>query len=354
MKIWGFSLFSYERAEIFYDRGKIMKENYYRPSGKFTVPAILILLLGVALTGTILAIPYLLLIRVCPFVYLNILFAVLYGLAVGFVGSLICKYLKIRNIPVACIMMGIGNLIFTYFKWAFFVSYNFSPFFQEKESYTALIPDIITDPVSFWECIEIINEFGTWGMSSRHGAEIDSNVTGVFLALIWIAEIIVIAACAYTIMMGRLKAPFIEEEDSWAEKDDKEYQFDFSLEAEKPSILMNPDSILSYPKRLAANPTAPYVNMKLYHSQDFRECYYELTEMRYNQKNKKHESKSGVSCLKTSPMFYENLRNKFLNIAPSPFETNEPAEAGAPDKNYSFSEAIFNRNSSAEESYQVL
>lgn len=320
-----------------------MKENYYRPSGKFTVSGMLMLFLAVALSGILLAIPYLFIIRICPIIYLNIVLAALYGGGIGVAASFICKKFKIRNIPVSCIVMGVGTLVYTYFKWLFYINYTFT-----EESYVSNVPDLIAEPGIFWDCIRLVNKVGTWGMSSRYSQTVNTNVTGVFLALIWIGEIVIIAVCSYLIMAAKLKTPFIESDNDWAEKDSTPYQFDFLLDQEKSAILMNPDSVLNYPKHSLLNSTAPYVSLKLYHSSDFAECYYELCEMRYNHKNKRYEAKSGVNCLKTSPMFYENLRNKFLNLTPAAPVNSAPAEKPA-DSEASFAEAIWSKNNSAEE-----
>ena len=82
------------------------------------------------------------------------------------------------------------------------------------------------------------------------------------------------------------------------------------FEIKKYEIESNPYVILNNkPKYFIAS--SNYVELKLYHSYNFSECYISLFLNNYNVKNKKNERTEKLKYLRVSTDFYEKLIQLF-------------------------------------------
>ena len=77
-----------------------MNELYYRSSEKVSISGAIFLFLGTFLAGTILAIPYLFIVEICPIIYACILLTVAYGYVIGLLCKVIIEKTKMRNAMV--------------------------------------------------------------------------------------------------------------------------------------------------------------------------------------------------------------------------------------------------------------
>lgn len=275
-------------------------ELYYKSSGQVSVSGAIFLFLGTFLAGMILAIPYLFIVEICPIAYACILLTLGYGYVIGLLCKVIIERTKMRNALVTIISVSLGTIAFTYFKWIFYVCRKLT------ESYVTGVNELIADPSLLWEGIKLINSVGTWSIG-RHSS---SAVNGPILYIVWIGEIIIIAAVAIFTAYDKTRFPFIESDDEWA-KEYKEKKFNFEwFEIKKYEIESNPYVILNNkPKYFIAS--SNYVELKLYHSYNFSECYISLFLNNYNVKNKKNERTEKLKYLRVSTDFYEKLIQLF-------------------------------------------
>ncbi len=92
----------------------------YKPSGRFSPVGAVLLTITTFMMLSLLFIPYLWLVRICPIVYINIFLAVLVSVAAGIVGGLITKMYKMRNVTVTTVCVIIAFLGATYVKWSMY------------------------------------------------------------------------------------------------------------------------------------------------------------------------------------------------------------------------------------------
>lgn len=113
-----------------------MYDKYYRPSKRFSVVGLIILVVCYIVLGTALAWVYLWINRKCTIVILNVFAALGYGALMGFVGKMIVKKAKLRNPLVVLIGLLIGILGMTYLKWAMYDYYDYKMIADQYDEYT--------------------------------------------------------------------------------------------------------------------------------------------------------------------------------------------------------------------------
>lgn len=173
----------------------------YRPSGKFTAAGLVVPLLVGAAVAFPLGLVYSKALRWIPFVYINMLATCAYGFALGWLANLAVKHTRVRNVTLATLLGAAIGCIGVYFEWSGFIwaVWEEAPLFSP--------PGDILAAMSF------LYEHGSWGMRSG------GNVTGVFLALIWIAEAGTILV--FATMLPRAFAqdtPYCEKTGCWLEE----------------------------------------------------------------------------------------------------------------------------------------
>ena len=188
---------------------------YYRHSGKVTVVGgILAGAAGLAV-GVAAAWIYAYVDTYLPIVQLNALACAGFGALVGAVPAMTMRWGKVRNIPVALAIVGVLCLAGYYLAWCAWIHV----IFHRAQPETVITFDLLLkNPSLVWECVKAINAHGTWSMSS-HGSSNSSNVTGVFLWVIWVAEAATMFGCALWMAKSILAdRPFCEACDTWAAK----------------------------------------------------------------------------------------------------------------------------------------
>jgi len=173
----------------------------YRPSGKFTVAGLVVPLLAGAALAFPLGLAYAKALRWIPFVYINMLATVAYGFALGWLTNLTIKHTRVRHVALATLLGAAVGCIGVYFEWSGFIwaVWEDAPLFSP--------PDDILAAMSY------LYEHGSWGMKSG------GNVTGIFLALIWICEAGVIVG--FAVMLPRAfvqDTPYCEKTGCWLEE----------------------------------------------------------------------------------------------------------------------------------------
>ncbi len=195
-----------------------MKSNYYSPSGGFSPIAFLYFILIAFLLFPILGLIYAYCIWYIPFIYINFLIAAGFGFGVGFlINRVVVKMGKVRN-PMITFILGLtGGLIALYFHWAVWIdlvinageSYGNDRLGVTVSNISFLqVFSLALDPSTLWELIKEINFYGTWGFRS-------STVSGTFLTIIWIVEMVIIVGIATITPIPASKKPFCEMGNVW-------------------------------------------------------------------------------------------------------------------------------------------
>jgi hypothetical protein len=189
-----------------------MNTPYYKPSGKtaeFFIPYFALIML---IAIPILSVAYIYLIHYIPSVYVNLIITVACGLGLGTAASHAARFGKARNSVIVIILTLVAVLILKYVQWSVYIPlivsevYGFPMAFAERWAETIFY---LARPGDIIEAARIINEYGVWSFNSS------GTVTGGVLCIVWIAELIIIAAAAVTAAWNQPLRPFSEAADGW-------------------------------------------------------------------------------------------------------------------------------------------
>ena len=191
--------------------------NYYKPSGKISPLAFVILLLVCAVIMPILGVIYAYATWYIPIVYINFLITIVFGISISFViGHLLIKLGKIRNYTLSVLFAIIASLVAYYSQWVVWVDLvlNSGEVYGNEQIGLSVsniqfeqLLYLATHPSDLIDLILLINKEGTWGIKGM-------TVSGVFLGIIWLIEFAVIMFFSFT-TAGRSKKPFSEVTEQW-------------------------------------------------------------------------------------------------------------------------------------------
>ena len=186
---------------------------YYRHSGQLNPAGVVAAAVIGGGAAAVLAVPYAYADRYIPEIHLNGLVCGLFGLALGAVPAFILKRFKVRNLPVSLAVIAVVAVVGLYVSWGAWESIYLPP------GMTAL-PRLLARPDVVVDRAVRINAVGTWGIgsTSSSSAATHENTTGVFLALIWLAEAATLVGAALLVGRGMLGSqPFCDACDRWCD-----------------------------------------------------------------------------------------------------------------------------------------
>jgi len=176
----------------------------YRHSGKFN-PSGPVLALGAAVVLAVpLGLAYAYLIRWVPFIYLNMLATCAYGGVFGWMTMRLLKAGHVRNAAFAALVGAGAGLLALYGEWSGHLH--------------ALLEDgpWVFAPDEILRGMQVLYAEGSWGM--KHGG----NVTGIPLALVWVAEAGLIVGFATMLPYGFVVGtPYCEKSRCWLDEEKK-------------------------------------------------------------------------------------------------------------------------------------
>lgn len=186
-----------------------MNENlhpFYHHSGKFGVHGPLLAILAAIVVGYPLGIIYAYLIKWIPFIYLNFFIAVGYGLAFGFIAMPLLRFARVRNTPIA-LLTGLGTgLCAVYLSWNGYA-----------HAMVTGAPVLLT-PTQLGRFMKILYDNGSWSI----GFGSNAPVTGVLLAIFWLAEAGIIVGGSMLLSFGAVaQIPFCETHECWLNEEKK-------------------------------------------------------------------------------------------------------------------------------------
>ena len=176
----------------------------YRHSGKFRAEGLVLSVAAAAALGFPLGLAYAYLLRWVPFIYVNILATFGYGFVFGWVTTRILKASQMRNAALAALCGLAAGLLALYGEWSGHLHTLFedAPWFFRPDQIVRTIP--------------LLYEQGTWGLRSG------GNVTGIPLALVWVAEAGIIVGLAALLPFTFVRdTPFCEKTKAWLDEEKK-------------------------------------------------------------------------------------------------------------------------------------
>ncbi len=191
---------------------------YYESSGKFDYKSFLYFILIAVTVLPLLGLAYAYCIWYIPFIYINFIIAGILGLIISwFTRKIVIKLGKVRNSILAIVFGLLAGLVCMYFHWAIWVdlvinageSYGSSRIGVTVSNIKILDVFVLaSQPGTLFSLIKEINEYGTWGLRS-------TTVSGIFLSIIWIIELIIIVGISTVIPISAAKEPFCELDNKW-------------------------------------------------------------------------------------------------------------------------------------------
>ncbi|MGC4041754.1 MAG: hypothetical protein QM710_13455 [Flavobacterium sp.] len=186
---------------------------YYKPSGKYSIMSLVYFVLSSLIILPLLGLLYAYAIWYIPFFYVNFLITIGFGFAVGIVMMYFVVILgKVRNRQMATILGALGGLVAMYFHWSVWAdlvinageSYGNSRIGVTVSNANFLqVFNLAKNPGLLFELIGEINKKGTWGFKGF-------PVSGIFLAIIWLLEAVVVIFFGMIPPRNASQVPFCE------------------------------------------------------------------------------------------------------------------------------------------------
>ncbi len=193
---------------------------YYKHSGGLNPAGVALAAVVGTVAAAAMAVPYAYADNHIPEIYLNGLVCIVFGVALGVVPAAVLKQFKVRNLPVSLAVICLVAAVGVYASWVAWEAILLRGGLAANVGRLAAHPDAV---VAFGRRV---NEIGTWGIgsssvssSSSSSSQTNNNTTGVFLALIWLAEAATLIGGALVVGRAMLHSlPFCDACDRWCEK----------------------------------------------------------------------------------------------------------------------------------------
>ncbi len=182
---------------------------YYKHSGRFTVGGLVVGGFVGCVSALVLAYAYGLGIIYIPEVKLAAIAAIAFGCLVGAAAGYGLVWGKIRNDRVASLFSAAVSALALYLSWSVWVASTLKSQRVQDVSWIALAQH----PRALWNLVCLINQYGTWGLSSG------SATSGWALWVIWFLEAVCVIGCGAFVGLAVLQAhAFCESCGTWCKR----------------------------------------------------------------------------------------------------------------------------------------
>jgi hypothetical protein len=305
---------------------------YYKPSNKMPLPGILALLAGGIVAALGLALVYIYAVWYIPFVYINFFICLGFGLVLGAVLAVLVRLGKLRSPWAVGALALLVGLVAVYLQWSAYLTllFNSETTGTGKDADTAtsfsisLFLDIMTHPAAMWLAIQKINETGTWTLKG-------STPSGVFLAVIWVIEAVIILGGTYLMAKAQATEPFSETSNEWATEETLAHPLTFAQDAATTRTALETGQFHHLTPHTSAEAEDPFARLKLHSAPNDHNCRYltlENVTTTIDKKGKASQSTTTVvQHLAISPAAFEELQRRFGTLpVSSPAPVNVDAE----------------------------
>lgn len=289
---------------------------YYKPSNKMPVPGIMALLAGGIVAALILALVYIYAVWYIPFVYINFFICLGFGLVLGAVLAVLVRLGKLRSPGAVGALALLVGLVAVYLEWGVYLAllFNSETTGVGKEADTttsfsaSLFLDIIAHPAAMWLAIQKINETGTWTLKG-------ATPSGVFLAVIWVIEAVMILGATYLMAKAQATEPFSETSNEWAAEETLAHPLTFAQDAAATRTALETGQFHHLTPHTGTAAEDPFARLKLHSAPNDHNCRYltlENVTTTIDKKGKASQSATTVvQHLAISPAAFAELQRRF-------------------------------------------
>ena len=289
---------------------------YYKPSNKMPLAGVLALLAGGVIAALVLALVYIYAVWYIPFVYINFFLCLGFGLVLGGILALLARLGKLRSPGAVGALALLVGLVAVYLEWGVFMTLLFNSESTgtgaDADTSTSfslsLFADIITHPGAMWLAIQKINETGTWSLKG-------STPSGVFLAVIWVIEAVIILGGAWLLAKAQATEPFSEASNEWADEETLAHPLTFAQDVATTRTALESGQLHHLTPHTSAETDAPFARLKLHSAPNDHNCRYltlENVTTTVDKKGKASQSTTTVvQHLAISPADFQELQRRF-------------------------------------------
>jgi hypothetical protein len=289
---------------------------YYQPSNKMPPVGILALLAGGVVAALALALVYIYAVWYIPFVYINFVLCLGFGLLLGAVLALLVRLGKLRSPGAVGALALLVGLAAVYLQWGVYLTllFNSESTGTGKDVDTStsfslsLFADILAHPTAMWLAMQKINETGTWSLKG-------STPSGVFLGVIWVIEAVVILGGAWLMAKAQATEPFSETSNEWADEETLAHPLTFAQDAATTRTALETGQFHHLTPHTSTESDAPFARLKLHSAPNDHNCRYltlENVTTTVDKKGKATESTTTVvQHLAISPATFQELQRRF-------------------------------------------
>jgi hypothetical protein len=233
---------------------------------------------------------------------------------------LLAKAGKLRSpVGVGLLALLVG-LVAVYLEWSVYLTLLFNAETtgtgrdaDTSTSFSAgMWADVLTHPAAMWEAIGKINETGTWSLKG-------ATPSGVFLAVIWVIELLVILGGAYWLARSQADEPFSEVANEWADEETLPHPIGFAHDAAQTRTALETGQYHALTPHVAQSEVDPFARLKLHRAPNDPNCQYltlENVTTKVDDKGKATQSTDKVvQHLAISPAAYEELKKRFGQLS---------------------------------------
>ncbi len=183
---------------------------FYKPSGQMSSNGSIFTILLNLLFAFIAGYLYSIIIYYNPFVYVNFLLTIGFGLSAGLLNRLMIRVGHSRNKKNQLIFAGIGGFMAIYIHWAAYMLIIDSQGIPSLGNYFANVWYFL-NPVNFFHAMGVINKFGLWSIFGI-------TFNGFGLALVWLFEAFIILFLSVSAIYKANVLPYSEKLGMWYPK----------------------------------------------------------------------------------------------------------------------------------------
>ncbi len=201
----------------------------YHHSGKFSVAGLLLPLALTAVAAFPLGLAYAFVVRWIPFIYLNALVCIGYGMAIGWIATRAVKIGLVRSPGLAAAGGAGAGVIALYAIWSGAIHHLFqgAPWVAQ--------PDLV------WRAMHYLYLHSSWTISS-HGGDDGMRISGLMLAVVWVVEAAIIVGFATWLPYQFVAhTPFSEEGRCWLDQKKNIDTLDYFTDAREMAALKEGD-----------------------------------------------------------------------------------------------------------------
>lgn len=302
---------------------------YYQPSNKMPPAGILALLAGGMIAALALALVYIYAVWYIPFVYINFILCLGFGLGLGAVLAILVRAGKLRSPGAVGTLALLVGLVAVYLEWGVFLTLLFNSESTgsgaDADTSTSfsfsLFADILAHPAAMWVAMQKINETGTWSLKG-------STPSGVFLAIIWVIEAVIILGGTYLMAKAQATEPFSETSNEWATEETLPHPLTFAQDVATTRTALESGQFHHLTPHTTAESEAPFARLKLHSAPNDPNCRYltlENVTTTLDKKGKPSQSTATVvQHLAISPANFQELQRRFSTLP-----TSQPALSDA-------------------------